>query len=291
MGLVLSNNDLDCVSTSTAICEDNDCDHFCYAENGNPVCGCEAGWILFLDGKTCLQDECHYLLGLNCSHTCGLNIWNVAECQCPDSMELDTDGQTCVPVDPNRSSSLCDNFGCSVACFEDNGVAKCACPNGEDLDTDEKTCIPSDEETHIPKTNYIRQDKTIRPFASQNGCIHKKYNGFNAGEKLAYIVNCDASNIKNQWEYLEDTQQIRSVGSVTKGKNLCIQAKSDSKLSLSAVKIEECDDNDKQKWVMKDGEIRMAANEMICLVVPYTHDGEWIRTRGCNWKNTFLTFE
>lgn len=290
---MLASNGLDCVDTSTAICDGHECDHFCYADNGEQKCDCNTGYVLFIDGKRCFEDVCY---GMGCSHTCDKNMWNVAECTCPDNMVIGSDGKTCewYTRRRKRSNALCDGHGCSTACYEDNGVATCACPDGEDLDVDDKTCIPSadDDVAFTPPTNYVHPDKTIRPFSSQGGCIHKRYNGFNAGDKIAYKTVCDASNNKNQWEYMEDTKQIKSVGAISKGKELCMEVKNTASKKMNLVKLENCDPSEEaQQFVMKEGEIRLAVNEEVCLMVPAADDNEWIRTRGCNWKSSFMTFE
>ena len=93
----------------------NDCEQTCTNTEGSFTCGCQDGFSLNTDGRTCdgtpeckiahaVNDAYNYTflsialvtcLGNECSHTCAV-VDDAQLCFCPPGLNLTTDGLTCV---------------------------------------------------------------------------------------------------------------------------------------------------------------------------------------------------
>jgi len=105
---------------------------------------------------------------------------------------------------------------------------------------------------------------------------------------VAMNQNCKDDK-KNYWRYVSDTKQIKSIGAETKGKDLCLSTKDTSTNTLRLVTLQECDElDDTQRFVFEAGEIRLEVNAALCLWWDSSKDLEFIKTKGCNWKQNFM---
>ncbi|XP_055629527.1 fibrillin-2-like isoform X2 [Toxorhynchites rutilus septentrionalis] len=136
-------------SVDNRTCEDvNECevqkdeglcgDLQCTNTHGSYKCVCPEGKDLDEYGICRQMDLCTTDNG-GCSHIC--TFFNRETfCDCPDKMELDDDGKTCVAINE------CDlnNGGCSHIC-DSESESLCKCPYGYTLGSDARTCHDVDE--------------------------------------------------------------------------------------------------------------------------------------------------
>jgi len=264
-----------CIST-TDLCDGFGCSDGCAVIESQPTCLCDASQGRIgpgEDGKTCTSNPCHN--NGPCQHICTV-AGGEAVCSCSDGY---VGSENCYPI-----PDACEEKGCSQACYKVNGVAHCACKKGMKLDADELTCI---NKSSSVSATVVRKDTTIRPYAN-DFCVHKRYNGFQVDGLVAMNQNCKDDK-KNYWRYVSDTKQIKSIGAETKGKDLCLSTKDTSTNTLRLVTLQECDElDDTQRFVFEAGEIRLEVNAALCLWWDSSKDLEFIKTKGCNWKQNFM---
>ncbi|XP_038117535.1 multiple epidermal growth factor-like domains protein 6 isoform X3 [Culex quinquefasciatus] len=135
-GLKLSSDERTCDDIDECLeQEDEDLcgDLECSNTYGSYKCVCPEGKELDEYGICRQMDLCTTDNG-GCSHIC--TFFNrETYCDCPDSMELDDGGKTCVPINE------CDlnNGGCSHVCNPESDTL-CECPDGFNLGSDARTC-------------------------------------------------------------------------------------------------------------------------------------------------------
>ncbi|KAL6257929.1 hypothetical protein P5V15_011528 [Pogonomyrmex californicus] len=129
------------------------CQHVCLNVWGGYRCGCEAGFRLNADNRSCSDiDECaefkdnHLCIGI-CENTPGSYT-----CKCPDGYRLGIDGRTCQDIDECATGQVCR--GPDETCQNTRGSFRCNrinCPSGYQRDPMRKNrCVRS--------SRYCRMD-------------------------------------------------------------------------------------------------------------------------------------
>ncbi|XP_048590274.1 uncharacterized protein LOC5501396 [Nematostella vectensis] len=111
------------------------CDQVCVNTIGSFRCGCNVGYTLRNDSKTCSDiDEC-----LDDAHLCDQRCTNTPgsyACDCYHGYSLSSDMKTCIDIDECTMTS----HGCSQLCNNTLGGYNCYCLSGYSLGNDNRTC-------------------------------------------------------------------------------------------------------------------------------------------------------
>eukprot|EP00095_Tigriopus_kingsejongensis_P006042 maker-scaffold651_size119386-snap-gene-0.25 protein:Tk06042 transcript:maker-scaffold651_size119386-snap-gene-0.25-mRNA-1 annotation:"hypothetical protein DAPPUDRAFT_303147" len=166
--------------------DEADCEQLCALDSagGEPMCQCHGGYVLQVDGRSCLDiDECAVENG-GCDHLC-INKPGTFMCECSKGFKVQ--GNYCIDINecllnnghgpcqdrcvnieggyecscedlPGTTLSKEDNHtceatngcrvnngGCSHECLDSYSQIFCLCPTGFQLDKDWKTCLDIDE--------------------------------------------------------------------------------------------------------------------------------------------------
>ncbi|KAG7265975.1 hypothetical protein CRUP_022680, partial [Coryphaenoides rupestris] len=112
------------------------CSHGCEHTTSGPLCSCNHGYHLDLDGKTCVDnDEC--VNGESCCSQLCRNYPGGYECSCIAGYRPSPDGCACDDVDECLSPSS----GCKHYCVNVQGSYECFCRAGFRLGQDQYSCI------------------------------------------------------------------------------------------------------------------------------------------------------
>jgi len=118
------------------LCSSAGCDHLCNSENG--VCGCEIGFTLAADEKTCIEAGSDPCQNNDCSDICAVDANGQAYCACEQGRYLN-DTVTCTD-----EVDACVNAGCDHICrplVSMPNVYECGCRAGFTLQADGMTCL------------------------------------------------------------------------------------------------------------------------------------------------------
>jgi len=109
---------------------------------------------------------------------------------------------------PTEKPDMCDNYGCSHACYiNSDNAPECACPVGMDLQDDLMTCEDySDDSNNEVSNSFINEeDNTWRPLLGfPTMCVTKKYRQYSVGQPYA-MMECDNTKRKTKFAYNADT--------------------------------------------------------------------------------------
>ncbi|KYN31855.1 Fibrillin-3 [Trachymyrmex septentrionalis] len=142
------------VGEASGTCQDVDecqrtpglCQHVCFNVWGSYRCGCQAGFRLNADNRSCSDiDECtefkdsHLCIGI-CENTPGSYA-----CKCPEGYRLGNDGRTCQDIDECEAGQVCRDA--EETCQNTRGSFRCNrinCPSGYHRDPMRKNrCVRS----------------------------------------------------------------------------------------------------------------------------------------------------
>ncbi|XP_025047163.1 matrilin-4 isoform X2 [Alligator sinensis] len=136
---------------------DHGCQHTCVSVPGSFYCGCNPGYKLNADGKTCSAIDACADGKHGCEHQC-VSARGSYTCRCRLGYSLNDDKKTCTATD------LCNgvDHGCEFKCVSTSGSYHCICPEGQQLQTDGKTCNKC-KAGHIDLVLVIDGSKSVRP--------------------------------------------------------------------------------------------------------------------------------
>ncbi|KAA0707044.1 Multiple epidermal growth factor-like domains protein 6 [Triplophysa tibetana] len=112
------------------------CQHRCVDTRGSYYCGCNPGFRLHVDGRTCLAVLSCAVNNGGCEQVCVQLSTVHFQCRCRPGYQLTGNGKRCRLRNPCAES----NGGCMHLCHSDGGQAVCGCRQGFALASDQRSC-------------------------------------------------------------------------------------------------------------------------------------------------------